>query len=227
MSNYKKVKKQSDNPFLNLYKLDAVDREGKVFDYYFVSRRDEEHIKLKTKDNTPEGIVVYAVTDEEKPRLLVIKEYRYPLDEYIYELPAGIIDPGEVAEQSAVREIKEETGFDLKVYKGGNEAFRRPFYMGPGFTDESNGTVFGTIHVEEVEQQLESAERIQVMLADKEQVKRILKEERVTTSRGLSYDDVFEVREWAGFFGGVGIAFAIIATIRICGINVFKKNFLQ
>ena len=35
-------------------------------------------------------------------------------------------------------------------------------------------------HVEEVEQQLESAERIQVMLADKEQVKRILKEERVT-----------------------------------------------
>lgn len=138
MSNYKKVKKQSDNPFLNLYKLDAVDREGKVFDYYFVSRRDEEHIKLKTKDNTPEGIVVYAVTDEEKPRLLVIKEYRYPLDEYIYELPAGIIDPGEVAEQSAVREIKEETGFDLKVYKGGNEAFRRPFYMGPGFTDESN-----------------------------------------------------------------------------------------
>ena len=60
MSNYKKVKKQSDNPFLNLYKLDAVDREGKVFDYYFVSRRDEEHIKLKTKDNTPEGIVVYA-----------------------------------------------------------------------------------------------------------------------------------------------------------------------
>jgi ADP-ribose pyrophosphatase len=85
-----------------------------------------------------------------------------------------------MAEQSAVREIKEETGFDLKVYKGGNEAFRRPFYMGPGFTDESNGTVFGTIHVEEVEQQLESAERIQVMLADKEQVKRILKEERVT-----------------------------------------------
>ena len=43
MSNYKKVKKQSDNPYLNLYKLDAVDREGKVFDYYFVSRRDEEH----------------------------------------------------------------------------------------------------------------------------------------------------------------------------------------
>ena len=62
--------------------------------------------------------------------------------------------------------------------------------MGPGFTDESNGTVFGTIHVEEVEQQLESAERIQVMLADKEQVKRILKEERVTLLRGLSYDDV-------------------------------------
>ena len=103
MSNYKKVEKQSNNPYLNLYKLDAVDREGKVFDYYFVSRRDEEGIKLKTKDNNPEGIVVYAITDEESPRLLVIKEYRYPLDDYIYELPAGIIDSGEVAEQAAVR----------------------------------------------------------------------------------------------------------------------------
>ena len=133
MSNYKKVKKQSDNPFLNLYKLDAVDREGKVFDYYFVSRRDEEGIKLKTKDNNPEGIVVYAITDEESPRLLVIKEYRYPLDDYIYELPAGIIDSGEVAEQAAVREIKEETGFNLKVYNGGNKTFRRSFYFGTGF----------------------------------------------------------------------------------------------
>jgi ADP-ribose pyrophosphatase len=118
MFNYKKVKKQSDNPFLNLYKLDAVDREGKVFDYYFVSRRDEEGIKLKTKDNNPEGIVVYAITDEESPRLLVIKEYRYPLDDYIYELPAGIIDSGEVAEQAAVREIKEETGYtDLEYIR--------------------------------------------------------------------------------------------------------------
>ena len=114
MFNYKKVKKQSDNPFLNLYKLDAVDREGKVFDYYFVSRRDEEGIKLKTKDNNPEGIVVYAITDEESPRLLVIKEYRYPLDDYIYELPAGIIDSGEVAEQAAVREIKEEQDLTLR-----------------------------------------------------------------------------------------------------------------
>ena len=94
MKKYKRVEKLTDNRFLNLYHIDALDRNSKGFDYYFASRNDEAHIKIHTKEMKPEGIVIYALTDEADPRLVLIRQYRYPLDAYIYELPAGLVDAG-------------------------------------------------------------------------------------------------------------------------------------
>ncbi len=183
------VQKLTDNPHLNLYHIDALDTKGKRFDYYFASRNGEKDLKLYTKALEPEGIVIYAVTKEKEPRLVMIREYRYPLDEEIYALPAGLVDPGETAGMAAVREMKEETGLDFVEYTGGDACFRRPFFMGPGLTDEASAAVFGT--VENVEglkkaadteggQACETSERIRVLLADKEQVRRILREEKVS-----------------------------------------------
>ena len=56
---YRDVQKLTDNPFLNLYHIDAVDTDGKDFNYYFASRNKENNIKLKTHDVRPEGIVIY------------------------------------------------------------------------------------------------------------------------------------------------------------------------
>ena len=55
------VSKLTDNRFLNLYQIQAVDTKGKNFDYFFASRNKEDEIKLKTKSLQPEGIVIYAV----------------------------------------------------------------------------------------------------------------------------------------------------------------------
>ena len=62
--------------------------------------------------------MIYALTEEEEPRLVLIKEYRYPLDEEIYALPAGLVDAKETPGMAAVREMKEETGgqFLYRVY---------------------------------------------------------------------------------------------------------------
>ena len=57
---------------------------------------------------------VNIVTILEKPsgpELLLQKQYRPPIDKVVIETPAGLIDPGESAEECAVRELKEETGF--------------------------------------------------------------------------------------------------------------------
>lgn len=173
------VEKLSDNPFLNLYHIDARTVSGKPFDYYFASRNKENEIKIKTKEKRAEGIVIYPVWKEDPEKIVMIKQYRYPLDAYVYELPAGLIDPGENKEMTAVREMKEETGLDFEVYMGGNEAFRNPFFMGPGFTDESDAAVFGYASGTVSPKDREDTESLEVILVDKAEAKRILKEERV------------------------------------------------
>lgn len=180
MKKYTKIHKLSDNKFLNLFKLDALTDSGRPFDYFFVSRRKADQIKLLTKELAAEGVVIYPVLKDDPEKIVMIRQYRYPLDEYLYELPAGLIDDGETPNEAAVREMKEETGLDFEVYADGNEAYRRPFFMGAGFTDESCNAVFGYASGSISRDDMEDTESIQVLIVDKEEAARILKEERVS-----------------------------------------------
>lgn len=180
MKKINSIEKQTDNRFLNLYHMDVNATSGKRFDYYFASRNDTEHLKLHTRKLDPEGIVIYAVTKEECPRLVLIKEYRYPLDARVYALPAGLVDAGETTGEAAAREMLEETGYRFEEYTGGDPCFRRPFLMGPGFTDEASAAVFGYVDLEDCRPQLEDSEDIEVILADKAMVRQILSEGMVS-----------------------------------------------
>lgn len=180
---YRGIEKLTDNPFLNLYHIDALGRDGTSFDYYFASRNDENNIKHRTHSLRPEGMAVYAVT-EDGGRLVLVRQYRYPVNDYLYELPAGLIEPGETAEEAACREMIEETGWKFKVYEGGEPAFRRGFFLAQGLTDESGSMIFGTV-TEQVGQRMENTEDIQVILADRQEVLRILREERASMRCGL------------------------------------------
>ena len=77
--------------------------------------------------------VVPFLSDPEgpDPQLLLIKQYRYAADGYMYEIPAGRLDAGEEPEACAHRELREETGCSAK-------SMRRLYtmYTTPGFTDE-------------------------------------------------------------------------------------------
>ena len=180
MKKYTKIHKLSDNRFLNLFKLDALTDKGRAFDYFFVSRRKADNIKLLTKDISAEGVVIYPVLKEDPEKIVMIRQYRYPLDDYLYELPAGLIDEGETPEIAAIREMKEETGLEFEVYQNGNAAYRRPFFMGAGFTDESCNAVFGYASGSISRDDMEDTESIQVIVVDKTEAARILKEEKVS-----------------------------------------------
>ncbi len=176
---YESVIKLTENPFLNLYQIDAIARDGVHFNYYFASRNDSEHIKHKTHSMQPEGMAIYALTEDGK-KIVLVRQYRYPINDYIYELPAGLIEPGENASEAAVREMLEETGLTLKVYEGGAAYLRRGFFLAQGMTDESGSMIYGTVAEETGRQQLENTEDMEVILADREMVKKILETERVT-----------------------------------------------
>lgn len=177
---YTGLQKLQENRFLNMYHLDAVSYSGDRFDYYFVSRNKEDKLKINTHELDAEGIVIYPIWKEDPEKLVMIRQYRYPVGDYIYELPAGLVDAGESPEQAAVREIKEETGYDFAIYTGGREMYRRAFFLAPGFSDEAGKAVFGYASGESSKRFQEDSEYIEVILADKAEAERILKEERLS-----------------------------------------------
>jgi ADP-ribose pyrophosphatase len=60
--------------------------------------------------DAPDGVVVLALTDDEQ--LVMVKQWRHPLQRVTLEAPSGIMDPGESAAEAAVRELREETGYE-------------------------------------------------------------------------------------------------------------------
>jgi ADP-ribose pyrophosphatase len=67
----------------------------------------------------------------EDPQVLMIRQYRYAADGYLYEIPAGRLDPGENPRDCAARELKEETGCTAEHFD-----HLLTMYTTPGFTDE-------------------------------------------------------------------------------------------
>ena len=63
--------------------------------------------------------------------VLLVEQFRYPMRQSLLELPAGKIDPGELPEETAARELEEEVGF-----RAGRLEKLAAFYTTPGFCTE-------------------------------------------------------------------------------------------
>ena len=77
--------------------------------------------------------VVPFLTDPagDDPTVLLIRQYRYAAERYLYEVPAGRLDPGEAPDACARRELREETGCQAERVE-----HLITMYTTPGFTDE-------------------------------------------------------------------------------------------
>jgi ADP-ribose pyrophosphatase len=78
----------------------------------------------------PGGVAAIPVLDD--GRLLLIRQFRYPIGKYILEIPAGKLDSGQSPLETIAREIEEETG-----YSAGVLSHECTFYTTPGISNES------------------------------------------------------------------------------------------
>jgi ADP-ribose pyrophosphatase len=86
------------------------------------------------------SVVVLALEDSGSvPRVLLERQYRHAAGDYLWELPAGRIDPGEDERRAAERELLEETGYTAAKW-------RRilKFYASPGFVTETMAVYLAT-----------------------------------------------------------------------------------
>lgn len=67
----------------------------------------------------------------EDGKVVLIKQYRKPMDKVIYEIPAGKLEPGEEPRECAVRELREETG-----YTSGKMTYLNEIFPSPGYVNE-------------------------------------------------------------------------------------------
>jgi ADP-ribose pyrophosphatase len=129
-----RVKKITDNNFLNLYNIEVTnDQTGDIYPYYVASRRKNKgRLSCISKDhNKADAVLIVPIFDNSD--LVLIKQYRPAIDDYIYEFPAGLVDVGESTNAAVKRELYEEVGLSCYCI----EQILKPSYTSVGMSDES------------------------------------------------------------------------------------------
>ncbi len=92
-------------------------------------RYPDGHTGIREVVEHPGGAVVAPFDSE--GNLILIRQYRHPASDHLYELPAGKLEQNEPAEQCALRELEEESG-----YTAPSLVHLASIYTTPGFCDE-------------------------------------------------------------------------------------------
>jgi ADP-ribose pyrophosphatase len=129
--------------------------ETPIFTVTYDHALDPDGFEIKRAIVHHQGSAVMMPVDE-KGRVLLVRQYRLPARGFLWELPAGRVDPGETVLQAAKRELREETG--LKARKWTKLA---TFYASPGFLAEQM-TVFMAETLTEGEKAPMEDERIEM-----------------------------------------------------------------
>ncbi|HJU11980.1 MAG TPA: NUDIX hydrolase, partial [Candidatus Binataceae bacterium] len=125
----------------------------------------------------PGSAVMMAV--DEKSRILLVKQFRLPAEQYLWELPAGRLDPGETPLEAAKRELREETGYKAQSWTELTE-----FWASPGYVAEKMHIFFATGLTEGEKEPMED-ERIEVHWFSLDEVGRMIRDGRISDAKTM------------------------------------------
>ena len=166
------VNKVTDTKYLNLYAC-KYQKENDIVDYYVASRRKIENLSANNAGKIHTDvvrIVPYFFKDNEL-FVVLTKEFRYPLNSYVYSIPAGLIDQGETQEDAVKREVFEEIGGEVLSTK----LLAGPSYASVGLTDETLVSYMAEINLTNT-QNLDGNEIIEYFVMPFKDIKRFADE---------------------------------------------------
>ena len=100
--------------WLALHQITYMDNKGVERTWESVSRQKSA------------GAVAIICTLVPSGRLVLVRQYRPPADDMVIEFPAGLVNPGESPEETAVRELREETGYHGRLVRMIPDTFSSP-----------------------------------------------------------------------------------------------------
>ena len=184
-----------DTKFVKVFDLRYA--EGRH--YYNATRREKDRLVADMQDRefqdmTPDAVSCCVIWHEEngEKKLLLNREYRYPLGQYVISVPAGLIDPEDQKGDrdgaiitAARREIHEETGIIL----GDQDKItivNSCLFSTPGLTDESNAMVridvYGHSREELTQNNADATEKFEgFLMLNRDEAEKIMMEERLST----------------------------------------------
>jgi ADP-ribose pyrophosphatase len=134
--------------------------------------------KMKRSIVRHRGSAVMMAVDA-KNRVLLVRQYRLPANDFLWELPAGKLDEGESAAQAAKRELIEETGVRAKKWKK-----LASFFPSPGYVEEKM-TIFLATDLTEGEAQPMEDERIEMRWFTKKELKERIRGNRIVDAKTM------------------------------------------
>ena len=165
------IRKIHEGRFITRYDVEYMTEEGNPKTYEIISRNKNIRTRDDLQNRTPDSVIM-ILTDESGERILISREYRMAMAQWIYNFPAGLIDPGETPEESAKRELWEETGLDLIRV----DDILDNSYSAIGFSNERNVCVFGAA-AGEFRKSTSDAEEIVPGWYSREEIRKLLRTE--------------------------------------------------
>jgi ADP-ribose pyrophosphatase len=154
-----KIEQLTHEKWLNLFAA-TFEHNGHDGLWLFASRHPQPNA-----DRSADAVIIVPIlrTANEPPRLVMVKEFRVPIGDYIFAFPAGLLDAGESIEDTARRELREETGLEVAAVR----RVTQPLYSSSGLTDEAVAMVFVDAHLTpEALPKLDASEDLEVVLLD-------------------------------------------------------------
>ncbi len=176
MGKIREIKTLVETKFISLYDIKYLNKNNQEKSWTVASRKSKdilEGIYLENKKDKVDAVIICAYHKQQN-KLVIIKEFRVPINKYIYELPAGLVDSDDDNfEETVIRELKEETGLNVIEIK--KDLSSNQVYLSPGMTDESAAFVYCICDGEVSKDYLEDDEDIEAILISQDEAKDILK----------------------------------------------------